>query len=759
MIERIKEGILNNPKLTLVVVLLATFAFAPGIANIIISDDLRDAIPKESPIQKALVHLEDSFGASQIIIAAITVPNGETIYTVDNLDMIRELTDELALSEHVNRVQSMANVDFSDRDETGAMIIHPLVEERPEGVSAVAQIQKNAEKDALLTQAFISKDKRSFAIFVDPAKSSSDIQAEEAVAAIVAQHAPGAEVHWGGLPFIRSQTSKLILADMTTLNPLVFVVLTFVLFWALRSLHGVLITLTVIGLSILPPMGLMGYLGLLMTAGNNMFPVLILGTACADSIHVLSLFYLGLRQGLTPRESARRIMDDLWLPVFLTSITTAVGFLTLLLSEIPPIRSLGGLVAFGVFFAWLLSTFLLPALLTLVPVPKKVEESEHGFLKLMLPIFEKIALNHAGKTALISVGILALFGSLMLPKLTVEPRAEKTFPVGHAAREGSEFIDKNFGGTTPVELLIHADPRDPELLAAVYELEKALDKVPEVGSTQSVAQMVARVHETLRGDDPQYRSIPSLEAMNAQAVLLASIQGNPDNFEQFARTDYSAFRLTIRLQSMSIEKTEAVIGTIRELVAKYIPDDVELEWTGKALFESELAGLMLTSASMSVLASMILVFIICWIFIGSFWQGLLGIVPICFALIANFSIMGALDIGLSVATAIVTPIVIGVGVDYAIHFLTRWRQEQKAVADGTDAEVRFNTVLVNTMEECGPPILFNALAVALGLGVLFFSGFLPVQSLGLLAVVSMASTSLAALVLLPVIKRLFKIFD
>lgn len=752
-VEALKRTIVQRPMLITVVVSLMTLAFLPGALKIKVNDDLKASIPKESPIQQAMAHLEDTFGGSETIVLALYVPQGQTVFDVEPLTVVRDLVERIESTPGIMRVRALTNVDYPDRDADGSMYIHAMVEEAPADASAAALIRAHAESDPMLSRAFLSDDRTVFAVYVDARKQAPDDQVLGALGALTDQLPAGYRVEYGGLPVLRHYTNLAVKHDMRTLIPLCFLVLSLVLWWSLRSISGVLLTISVVGFSILPPAGLMGYFGIEMTAGNNMFPTLILGTACAESVHVLLGFLGALRSGKTKREAVEHILHELFVPIFVTVLTTVIGFLTLVTSEIPPVRSLGLMVAIGCSWSWLLSGILLPAVFMLLPTPKNLGQDEHH-LELGFPAVQWMATKHPKISAIMLFVPLFAVSVYFIPQVELEPRFEANFPAGNPVREASLNFDKNFGGISTYEVVFQADPRDASLLRAVYALEHDLAAMPHVGGTDSVAQMVARVNERLNGDDPAYRAIPEQGEMVSQALLLTSMQGDPNVFQRFVKTDFSEFRLTIRLSSMPERELQQTLGQIEAMLAKHIPPGTKYIVTGRALFDQELATLMSQSTLSSTFWSMLICLVLCWVFIRSFVAGVLSMVPLGVSILTVFSVMGMLDIGLSVSSAVLLSVVIGVGVDYSIHVLSRWNLEHKRTEHLAHNPVeRFDVILAATHTECGVSILSNALAVALGLGVLIFSGFAPIQNLGILTATAMASTAFTALVILPLIKR------
>ncbi|RMF15327.1 MAG: hypothetical protein D6761_08080 [Candidatus Dadabacteria bacterium] len=743
MFERISDWIAGlvvaAPRRLIIASLLLTAALGVFSYRIHILDDLTRVIPESSPVRQAMTRLEQTFGPSETVVIMATAPGGD-IFEADFLGRLQRFTTALAAQRPFMRVQGLATLNIYERDEEGTLKPRPILDRAPASDSDVTRIRQDVLGDADISRAFVSRDRAHTAIYVDPKKHYADSEILAAIEAARADVAPF-EIATTGMPVIRAATTQAIRHDMAVMIPFVVLILTAFLGWTFRTATGVILTVLIVGFAILPGAGLMGLLGIPMTAINNTFPVLILAIACAGAIHILSVYYRRLKQGFTREDAVRSVVGELTLPVLIAAMTTAVGFLSLMLSPIPPIGVLGWVVALGVVWAWFLSTFVLPAVLLLLPIPRRVVDGEHRGDW----FFERLSalVTQRPRTVLLVISVgLVVVAAMGMPRLTRETRVERFFSEDTPARRDAELIDEVFRGSTPLEVIVHADVKQAAVLRQVATFARAVQDLPQVGSVDSILAILERLFEGLLG----MREIPDDDFMVSQALLMYSLSTPPEQLQRFVATDEQSFRVTIRMPNLAPDELEGVLKQVRALADKHLTG-LDVEMTGKALFLSELSAMVVSSAMRSVLFSLGLVFLICLITFRSLSAGLEGMAPLAVAVLGVFGTMGLLGIPLTIASALVSAIVIGVGVDYGVHVLSRW-----SLHHGTDLEHRVS----ETIAEVGRPILLNAVAVGFGLGVLSLSQFQPIQHLGMLSVLAMATSSFGALLVIPALKMLRK---
>lgn len=723
----------SRPRTILGLGLALTLLAALGIANIRISNDMRGALSGDSPVLNVLRALEDLFGSAETIVIAARHPELDA-FAPEVLADVWRATRALRRTEGVAHVESLATAEQFTRGDDGGLEIRRFLERPPRTPEAAVEIAAAVQADEDVRRAFIAADGGGHAFYIDPKPGVDDETTIAAIQATLAETLSGYELHTTGLPVLRVATNHVIQNDLIFLLPASAAMLALILAMALRSIIGVVVTLFTVLLSILPAAGFMGLIGIPISSETATFPVLVLAVSCGDAVHILSLYYWRLKQGQIRDAAIHNVVSHLALPVLLTSLTTAGGFLSLLTSPIPPMAGLGAAVAVGVMWAWLLSTFMLPALLMLLPTPKFKRAGGvgiHGFLRRVTTG----RLLHAGAVSMLALGLVAGVAGYGLPRIEREIGAENVFPRGHAARIDAAAIDRDFQSGAPMELLIHGRIDDVDLVRRVDALATDLSALDVVGSVDGITTVLRRILGVMNGSE----TIPNDAVQVSEALLLYSMSGSPDRYRRLVATDGSALRVTVRLPNLPADELERVVSLVQGLVSKHLAG-VDVGYTGKALIMLELSHSMVESAVVTLIASLCVVFLFCTLTFRSLRYGLMAMVPLGIAIVFNFGYMGAVGIPLTIATALISGLVIGVGVDYGVHMLARWR-----AGAGADRSARIR----GTVVDVAPPILANAFAVGSGLSVLMLSQFEPIRQLGHLALVSMYAAALGALVFIP----------
>jgi len=304
------------------------------------------------------------------------------------------------------------------------------------------------------------------------------------------------------------------------------------------------------------------------------------------------------------------------------------------------------------------------------------------------------------------------------------------------------LVDKHFGGSGSVSVVAAGDVKDPALLRELDDLERKLSAMPEVGQTTSIAKVLRRIHRVWFGK-PEADAIPASRAAVAQLLELYMMSGDPEDFERLVDFEYEHALLTARINELSTETISRVMNRLKQDIAER-PDGMFPVAGGFVDLLADLVDAIVHGQVISLLLSLGLVTFLVMLLFRSVVAGLLAAVPLALAMMLLFGLMGLIGIELNIATAMLSSIMIGVGIDYTIHFLWRFREERHAGRPAAEA-VRI------TLTTTGRGITFNALSVMVGFLVVFVSNFLPVQFFGFLVVVSVGSCLFGALGLLPAI--------
>ena len=564
----------------------------------------------------------------------------------------------------------------------------------------------------------------------------------------------GYEVHYGGMAYVTGTMPAMIQDDVQDLMKVGILIMVMVLLLNLRSVPGVAMVLMVIGLSLFAMIGAMGWIyqltgsdRFLFTLANTSMPIILLTIANSDGVHVISKFFRELRAKHEVRLALGTTMDSLLVPILLTSVTTIAAFATMTLSPIEPLFGYGIIIGIGIAWAWFLSSLMLPAVISL----KKWNLESKAITE--LSIFEKV-INKLGKIVLthpkyvFSAGAtIVLIGLFGISKVVVDVNMSKFFKPGTEIRDTMDFMDDKMAGTVDIRVRVEGDMKNPQTLSSMRALQKKMEENEKVTTSFSIANVVEQMHRTVMDDNSDYETIPDNREKVNNLFTVYSMSGDLDDFSSIVDYDYKTGLITAFSKVMSTDEIFAYVEEMNGHVKTTMDRDLIVDFTGMIVVLRDLVIMIVRSSAVSIIFSLIVIGILASIFFKRILWGMLAVIPLTSAVIINFGFMGYFGIELSHITAILSSIIIGVGVDFAVHYIAQFRRLSRTI----DA----NKLSREVIDDVGYPIILDA-GSNMGFGALLFSTFVPIQYIGGLTVFAMVSTSIGTLTVLSALAELLK---
>ncbi len=767
---------IEHPWATLAVLLVLTVGAGAGLRNMESDPDVLRDLPENMPARQLYDRIGEMFPSKEMLFIGI---ESEALWTPEGLRQVEALTRAIEDVDVVQQVISPTNATVVVGSDVG-MEIRDAADpfpETPEEAAGLRDFLVNQEQTA---GTVVSEDGRVAAImvFLQAQLATTESKAAGKVVEAMEAHKGDLTLYPAGRPMVTYFSSLKIGKEtgmLTSAALLLMVALLGLLFFNGR---GIGLPIGVVVASTLWTMGGMGWLGIAMTHSLEALPIMLIAIGVADGVHIVQAYMARARQTEDRKEAARLTMDDLRRPVVMTSITTGVGFLALNTSGARSIMLLGLLTCFGVMVAMLFSLTFVPAVLALLPVPKrarKAEIQERGFALQRLMIgWGRLLTRRKGLATAAIVAFIALCG-VGATQVEVETSVLENFKPDDPIRVSSEFFNEHFAGVTNLQVVFEgggADAlKDPEFLARIEQFEIYARTVNGVGGSTSILPMLRSMNQVLHAGDEAYDRLPGVtqtetgfryeldEEGNTVAVpvtfesdgkaLLADYffqlenGGKPGDLANFVTDDYADAKVTLFLTSDSKKDMDRVVGDLRAYMEQHLTG-TEVEMTGMAVLMLAVNDLITRGQGLSILVSLALVLLVTSIMFRSPVLGLCNVVPLFGALFFNFGVMGLLGLDLNLMTMGVSSMAIGVGVDFAIHFVHRYR-----VSFAEHGEV--GEALRHTMGEAGVAILMNMVAVAGGFLTLLLASFKGVMAMGLLISLIMAFSAVGALTILPLI--------
>ena len=743
---------LDFPVRTIIFSLLITLFTASGARFFIIDDDMLKILPKDLDSRVSWDLIQDEFGSTEVIFVAFG-KEGKSIFNPGAMATLWDLTKALEGTNQVEEVISISSATRMDNIE-GFMEIDDLQSERNLNQEEVDKIQEYLDKNPTIKKRFISEDNQYFLVTIQPYESGALNTFRDSITTISSPILNDYEIHYGGQAYLTGTMPELIRDDVVGLARIGVLIMTVILLANLRSIAGVTMVLMLIGLSLIAMIGVQGWVyhltgsdRFLFTLANTSMPIILLTIANSDGVHVISKFFKELRVKKDSRKALASTMDSLLIPIFLTTITTIAAFATMTVSPIEPLFGYGIIIGAGIAWAWFLSSLLLPAVISL----KKWDNNSIAIRR--RSIFENI-IKKLGKVVLthpkyvFTVGVaFVIIGCTGLSKIIVDVNMVNFFEPGTEIRDSMDFLDEKMAGTVDIRVRAEGDMKNPEILSSMRKLQNIMEEDEKVSTSFSIANVVEQMHRTVMDDDPSYEVIPDDQDKVNNLFTMYSMSGDPDDFSSMVDYEYKIGLITAFSKVMSTIEIFDYVEKMNREVMSLEASGLDLEFTGMIVILRDLVDMIVSSSILNIVFSLIIIGIIASIFFKRILWGLLAVVPLFSAVIINFGFMGYFGIELSHVTALLSSIIIGVGVDFSIHYISQFRRLSRTVeSDKLSREV---------IDDVGYPIILDA-GSNMGFGALLFSVFLPIQNIGGLMVFAMVSTSIGTLTVLAALSELLK---
>lgn len=730
--------------------LIITAVFALWLPGIQIDPEIKNQLPPNMPARQNVHLIEERFGGSEPVMVIV---EADDVLQAKTLERIRAIGDDLAKVPTFTRVISPFTLTDIHGSPDGMMMVEPAVDAIPTDDAGREALRTRLKANDLVFGNVLSRDFTAAAIIVMLSTEASDAQTIAELHRVVDAH-PGPEtINFGGMPDIRQHVSEDIRSDIRRFGPFGVVVIIGFLFATLREVRGILLPFGIQVMSIIVSMGLIPMLGWKVQMVTVTLPVILLAVGNDHAIHLIAQYQeLNLPGNKkSASEIVKEILQRLGAPIIAAGTTTVAGMLSLLTHIVVPAIQLGWLAAWGVTFAMTASLTFGPAVLSLLPVPKPVAGAGvhgegHGLDKLLHRIAVFVA--HHPKSVLAGCLVVAALATSGLPLIEVDTNPINYYPRSAPVAVTALEVNDHFGGSTEIAVMIEGDIQDPVVMKKIDKLEKDLHAMPEIGYSMSIATVVRKMNQAVNGGDPAQARIPDSKEAIAQLFLLYSMGGSTEDFQRMVDFEFTHAVVTARINSLSTTEIKHVVERIQsDVTAEFDPKQVVVGGFGTVF--SDLVDAVVSGQVSSLTLSMIIVGVLDAMVFGSIGAGLWTMVPLLVAVPMLFGLMGYFGIELNVVTAMLSSIMIGVGVDYTIHYLWRYRELRRTGVSPEEA-------VIETMNSVGRGILFNALSVVFGFSILFLSNFLPVRFFGFLVVVSISGCLLAAFLLLPSLCIVFR---
>ncbi len=723
-------------------------------ANMRMETNLDEYMPKDHPAFVFSDEAEERFMIRDAILIAVEHP--VSVYNPETLAKIVALEEELIAFDEIEEadISSLHTAENILGTEDG-MDVRDFYREVPLDAAASNEVRDAVRANDMIAGRIVSKDEKTTLIIVDLANGAFSQDLHKKVLALAATYEGPETIHVAGRPIVEGTMAILGPKDMARTGPLVILVIAVVLFIVLRSVSRTIITLSVVLFSTLWAFALMVGLGVPVYTLSIMIPVMLIAIGVAYGIHLYSQidYYAGGHPEASRLDTVANVIDVIWSPVLFAALTTMAGFISLLTSQVFPVKYFGIFSAFGVFAELLLSMLMIPAGIVLFGTGRKPGtaknhvkgEGKSGFGARFADAL--VAKPLPVSLAVVVVLALSLFG---ISRVWVNSSFLDNFEKDSEIVLTDAFLNRNFGGTSALNVILDAKDADafkqPALLKLLSEAQEGALEVDKVGDAISIVDYLKRMNKVMHADSDAFDTIPDDPELIAQYLLLYEMSGDPENLWKVVDSDYHGANLMVQLKSYDSKTLDRVVAYFDTYADRFADLGVTVRYAGSGYKSLVFADLILQGQISSLWISVVVVILLVWFMFRNLILGLIAAIPVGIAMLVNFGIMGLLNIPLTTSTAIISSIAVGIGVDYAIHFIDRYRETLKETGDPI-ASGRF------AMSHTGRAVFLNATIVIAGFLVLLFSVFPPNRQVGALVSLNMLVAFLATVTIMFLVLR------
>ena len=751
------EFILKNRIALIIGIFIITILCIFSLPDLRMEDDETTWFQKGDPILKTYGEFKETFEWGEFAVVAYESNNP---FTEEEITYLSHLSQELEKVPFVSEVISLTAVDDIVGTEEG-LEIKPLIKGNHLSDEEIIGLKRRIDLNPFLKGSLVSDDYKTVGIILsldipkEGERAFSNI-AEEISATIreilhKEHEKTNRKFFLGGSIIMDSEVSSMMEKDIRKFFPLSMLLVAVMLFLIFRDFYSILFPLITVSLALVWTLGLKGVLSSPITPISTTLFALITVIGIANSVHLISHYRIEILQLNDRKQALLETYSRAGKPCLFTSLTTAVGFGSLVISNIPAIRNLGIFASFGIMCAFILSMILVPVGLLLTKAnPKTMDKEGHKVIGNILKGIAKFNLRHP-KPIVIFGGVIVLFMAIGIMRIQVEGSMMEYLKKNSTLRKDTEFLDENLAGVSSIEVIISGKEdsfKNPLILKKIEGLQKLVENYPEVSLSYSLVDYIKLINRALNNDDELHFNIPETREAIAQSLLLYEMSGGIE-IEKFSTIDYDMARISIRTYQMDEKKRGALIENIKSYTDRNF-NRFNAKITGFDNLVHRVTGRIVSTQIQSLGLAFLVILGLMLVLFGS-KGGLVSILPNIFPIVFVLGLMGYARFYLNIATSIIASIAIGIVVDDTIHYFFHFRHELSLIGNRGIA-------MENALQRVGRALCFTSLILVLGFSIFLLSETRILIDFGILSGAAVATALLGDLFIGPVLLVKFSVF-
>ena len=749
--ENLSKFIINNRIVFIFSCLVLVLILGRGITSVVFDPDMERFFPKGHPATSLSYEIDETFIRTDNLVIAINAKNN-SIFTKKTLSLIESLTEKSWTVPYSIRVDSLTNYSYV-RSVDDDLLVEPFIENAVSlEDSFIKQREKIVEEEEIIFGSLISKDKKTtvISIIVDPPNPDANIKLIDTVEYMLEyvdeakSNHPELDIRVLGTPYQEYISPKMVLSEMPIVMPSMLLLILVSVFFLLRSVFAVLATILVIVLSLIATFGSVGYIGNALNQMVITIPILIITLALADCVHLFSIFFQQRVKGHSSKESMIRSLELNLQPLFLTTLTTCIGFLSFNVLDVPPLQDLGNFVSIGIAMAFIFTIFFAAPLFSFfeIKAPKSVNQQINLSRKIA-----KFSLKNS-KTLLWSVPLASLLLICLIPLNVLDENPTQMYDEGFTSFSADTlWLDEMLGVTFPVSFKASSNNgsvSEPEFLKKIDNFVKWLETQDEVNHVTSLAHTMKNLNRSMHGDDPEWETIPESEELSSQYLFFyeMSLPMGLDLNSSISQ-DRASTKISANLDDMSGKDFLKFDKKVRAHIQENNLTEIISPAAGFRVVFSHISMVIVNSLLFGVFLGLLSITLLLGLFFRSIPFGVLSAFPNVLPIAAAFGIWALYDGQVGFMVAVGMGSTLGIIVDFTVHLLSKYDLARREMGQSPEEAVVF------AFESVGFALIVMTIVISLGFLVLNLVNFMPLHDFARFSTISFLMALIIDFLLFP----------
>ncbi|HOX81786.1 MAG TPA: efflux RND transporter permease subunit [Chryseolinea sp.] len=766
MWNKIAEGIIRYRLPFIIMIGLITLFMAFFAAKVEMSYDFTRTVPPEDPDMIYLNNFKEQFGEDSNIIAIGM--KDSAIYELNNFLAFRDLTSNIKNIKGVVQVVAMPRLKMILKDTANTKFYLDNI--FPDTISSQAQLDTLFDlmmNQKVYSNQLINWKNGAMMMLVSVQKEVMNSSARVAMTqelldvGKVFEEKTKIELRYAGLPFIRTVVANALRQEMKIFLIASAVVTGIIMFVFFRSFRAVLFSMIIIGILVIWVLGTLVLFGFKITLLSGLIPPVIVTIGITNAIYLLNKYHLEFAKSQDKMDAIRMVVRKMGLAMFLTNLTVAIGFLTLLATDITILREFGIVAGINIMALFFVSLVMMPSIFYWLPVPSS-KHLKHLDFKIMGAFLRQIdILVHRHRIYIYVVTlVITVISAYGISTLRSVSFMVDDVPEESQVKKDLNFFEANFSGIMPLEMVIEFKTKkrrpvlDVKNLAKVEEFENFLDSITVMSKPVSVLSFFKAAKQAFYNNNPDKYTLPT---KSEGAFILRYMKGQTDNsgvFNSFVDSTFTKMRISAQIADIGSAKLDSLVNDVIEpkmhsIFVSTEKDTIQTAITGSTKIFIKGNKFLIDNLKESLMLAIILITLSMAFLFANVRMIIISLVPNILALMITAGLMGYFHIPLKASTALIFSITFGISVDNSIRFLAKYRQEilsnnffiPKAVSD--------------SILETGKSIMYTSIVLFAGFIIFAFSSFGGTIALGVLTSTTLVISMFTNLILLPALIMTF----